>query len=123
MITQGKWELSKFNNDGECSVFVADAHGGVDCYIAQIAGGLGRVNDDDRCYESEANAELIAAAPETAAQRDALLVACKNMVHAHEYAQTDEEIDDAVATIRAAIALCEADGLVAPAEGGRPCGR
>ena len=62
--TKGKWEVRNRN------IFVM--HGKTRIFIASVfkcmPGGK---------TESQANARLIASAPETAAQRDALLEACK----------------------------------------------
>jgi hypothetical protein len=59
--------------------------------------------------EDEANAKLIAAAPETKRQRDALLEALKETLRCnHELGAISRPVADQA---RAAIAMCEKDGL------------
>ena len=88
--TKGKWEISSYRS-GEIWV-------GADYHIAT-------------CHKSstspetmEANARLIAAAPETAKQRDDLLAACELLLKTLLKAGYDPEIEEAVTLAKAAIA-------------------
>jgi len=67
--TPGPWETQSFGN-GEAVVIANGSNRDDVACICSVAGGLGTVLEDNRDYESEANANLIAAAPE-------LLEACK----------------------------------------------
>ena len=71
--TKGKWEISSYRH-GEIWV-------GANYHIATCH--RGSISDE----ECQANARLIAAAPETAQQRDDLLAACRLLIEENKYAQ------------------------------------
>lgn len=72
--TQGEWKYAPLQREhGEGLVFTGDDPENADAHIAVVSGGLGYVMEDGRCFESEANAALIASAPD-------LLEACKALV-------------------------------------------
>ncbi len=66
--------------------------------------------------EDEANAQFIAAAPKTKAQRDALLVACKAMVAAFDEALGGLHVDASTFN-RRADASAQAHAAIAAADG------
>ncbi len=61
--TPGPWEIQYLGN-GESEVLANGPDQDDAAGICIVAGGLGHVMEDNRDYESEANARLIAAAPE-----------------------------------------------------------
>lgn len=61
--TPGPWETQYLGN-GESEVFAYGSSRDDVIGICIVAGGLGHVIGDNRDYESEANASLIAAAPD-----------------------------------------------------------
>lgn len=63
--TPGTWRVTQTGPmmHGEFLIYAGDDPTDSDAYIALVTGGLGCVLEDDRCYESEANAALIATAP------------------------------------------------------------
>lgn len=74
--TPGPWRKSWFeqNKRTKCGYWAIHRSG-------PEPGFIGRINGNHRGKDQgEANAELIAAAPETARQRDALLAACKALI-------------------------------------------
>lgn len=65
MQTSGKWKYAPSSTEhGEGLVYTGDDAENADAHIATVSGGLGYVMEDGRCYESEANGRLIAAAPD-----------------------------------------------------------
>lgn len=61
--TPGPWE-TQYRGNGESEVLANGADRDDVACICYVAGGLGMSIEDGRDYESEANAKLIAAAPE-----------------------------------------------------------
>lgn len=97
--TTGPWTIEVRETDsledGEATILANDA------IIASIAGALGYTPSESRCYESEANAHLIAAAPD-------LLAALHAIVAKFESDPDDlETMDAGIKIARAAIAKAE----------------
>jgi len=70
--TPGPWEVVSMGN-GESEVLANGPNRDDVASVCMVAGGLGHVISDNRDYESEANASLIAAAPELLAALEDLL--------------------------------------------------
>lgn len=105
-FTPAPWLVREDNRlDGEYTIHTGDADA-PDEVVATVAGGLGSY--DEGCCESEANARLIASAPELYAALRALLVECDAYLDysGNEDAAMSKASDEA----RAAIAKVEQGG-------------
>ncbi len=98
--TKGKWEVSKYR---EKEIWV-----GANTHIATCHG----FGDD-----VFANAQLIAAAPETERQRDALLAACNQIAEHRVLVMDDEGETEADAMAKIAKAAFPEQGTKPPTEG------
>lgn len=66
--TPGPWRIyTRDRANGDYAIWVGEGFSEADALIADVSGGLGRVDEGDGdpfCHQSAANAKLIAAAPE-----------------------------------------------------------
>ena len=65
--TPGPWNIyTRDRTNGDYAIWVGEGFSDADALIADVSGGLGRIDEDGDmfCAESAANAKLIAASPD-----------------------------------------------------------